>query len=316
MIAKHLPRLPILLITFWCGVASAADFGETTATRKLVAPVGVIIQQDVTYLPPDRREKLDLYLPDHRPAGTSSPAVLIIHGGGWSGGDKSAHREFVTGTALAAHGYACASVEYMKEPGKRWPTNLFDCKNAVRWLRANAARLQIDPTRIGVIGGSAGGHLALMVAYTPDVTELEPTAPYPGLSDSVAACVDMYGISNIATRQKTDRHGNPTGEHFTTCALFSQSTTAAPAKYKLASPVTHVRPSSPPTLIIHGTGDTTVDRDQSRELDRLLTSKNVEHQLIELPGVNHAFTLDASTLPGDLRPEVISFFDRHLKPSK
>jgi acetyl esterase/lipase len=272
-----------------------------------------MIQQDVAYLPPERAEKLDLYLPANRATDTSSPAVLIIHGGGWVGGDKSARREFVTGTALAQHGYVCASVEYMKEPGKRWPTNLFDCKNAVRWLRMNAARLQIDPARIGVIGGSAGGHLALMVAYTSKVSELEPTQPYPVVSDAVSACVDLYGITNVAARQRTDKQGNPTGERFTSSALLTVSAKDAPEKYKLASPVSHVSSSSPPTLIIHGLADTTVDYEQSRELDRALTVGGVEHQLIELPGVNHAFALDQSTLPRDLRPEVIAFFDRHLK---
>jgi acetyl esterase/lipase len=293
--------------------SSVASAGESIAPRKLVAPPGVVIQQNVAYLPSDRSEKLDLYLPDNRRADTSSPAVLIIHGGGWVGGDKSGRREFVTGTALAAAGYVCASVEYMKDAGKRWPTNLLDCKNAVRYLRANAGRLQINPEKIGVIGGSAGGHLALMVAYTSDVAELEPTAPYPGVSDAVSACVDMYGITDIAARRKVDKLGNPTGERFTSSALFAQPAAAAPEKYKAASPVTYVKASSPPTLILQGLADTTVDYEQSRKLDKLLTEKGVEHQLVELPGVGHAFALNDPKLPRDLRPEVVAFFDGHLR---
>ncbi|MGI8905981.1 MAG: alpha/beta hydrolase fold domain-containing protein [Candidatus Sumerlaeaceae bacterium] len=288
------------------------DHTSTSPTRKLVAPPGVIIQQDVAYLPADRAEKLDLYLPEHRAAIARSPAILNIHGGGWSGGDKAGRREYVSCCALAAHGYVCVSVEYMKKEGRRWPTNLHDCKNAVRWLRVNADRLQVDPDRIGVIGGSAGGHLAMMVAYTSKVPELEPASPYPGISNQVTACVNLYGIANVATRQGTDKQGVPDGKIRNVSALFPETLAEAPEKWKRASPVTYVTRDCPPTLTIHGTGDTTVDRDQAHELNRLLTEHGVEHEYIELPGVGHAFALDASSLPRDLRPEMIAFFDKHL----
>src|SRR5687768_7447602 len=128
----------------------------------------------------------------------------MIHGGGWVGGDKAAAREFNIGTTLAAAGYVCASVNYKLKGDDRWPTNLFDCKNAVRFLRTRAVQYQVAPDRIGVIGGSAGGHLALMVAYTSDLPELTPTAaantPYPGVSDGVRCVVDLYGITDPRTR--------------------------------------------------------------------------------------------------------------------
>ena len=135
--------------------------------RRASPPEGVILLRDVAYLPADRKEKLDLYLPAQRDAQLRSPAVVIIHGGGWTGGDKAQGREFRIATTLVQAGYICASVEYMKAGNDRWPTNLKDCKNAVRFLRANAAKYQVDEKNIGVLGGSAGGHLALMVAYTP-----------------------------------------------------------------------------------------------------------------------------------------------------
>ena len=173
-------------------VRKATKQDDTSSrTKRLVAPPGIVIEQDVSYLPSDRTEKLDLYYPSQRTTSTLSPAVLIIHGGGWVAGDKAGQREYVTGCALAKAGYLCASVEYMKEAGKRWPTNLSDCKNAVRWLRTNARRLQVDPDHIGVIGGSAGGHLALMVAYTSRVSELQPSTSYTKVLDNVQACVDL-----------------------------------------------------------------------------------------------------------------------------
>jgi acetyl esterase/lipase len=281
------------------------------------APEGVVIERDVVYLPPDRKEKLDLYLPAKRTKLERSPAVVIIHGGGWTGGDKAAAREFNIGTTLAKAGYVCASVEYLKEGAGRWPTNLLDCKNAVRFLRANADRYQVDVHHIGVIGGSAGGHLSLMVAYTHGVKELSPENAYPGVSDKVQACVDMYGITDLLTRQGTEPDGTPNGK-LREAGLFPAKRGENPEQWKFASPVCHISRTSPPTLILHGEVDTTVDRGQAVELDRKLAAQGVEHQLMLLPGVGHTFDLErwrGKPLPQDLRPVVIGFFDKHLKPA-
>lgn len=273
------------------------------------APPGVAIERDLHYLSPGRTEKLDLYQPAERPPQTRSPAVVIIHGGGWTGGDKAGTREFITGTTLARAGYVCVSINYWLKTRGRWPANLHDCKNAVRWLRVNAERLQVDPGRIGVIGGSAGGHLALMVAYTGDDPRFAPPAPYPGVSDRVNACVDMYGVANLLTRKQTKPDGTPL-EELKGHALFPESREQDPAKWRLASPVSHVTPKSPPTLILHGTADNVVDRDQSRELERVLRAAGVEVTLRMVEGATHAWPIQTKDF--DLRPEVTAFFDRHL----
>jgi len=280
------------------------------------APEGVIIQQDVSYLAPDRAEKLDLYLPANRPKGARSPAVVMIHGGGWVGGDKAEGRSFNICTTLALAGYVCVSINYTLERGKCWPTNLRDCKNAVRWLRVNADKYGVDADHIGVIGGSAGGHLALMVAYTNRVPKLEPASPYPLVSDRVQCVVDMYGITDLLTRQKTDEQGNPTGERIGTTAMMTRTAAEDPDGWRFASPVYHISKSSPPTLILHGMIDTTVDRDQATELAQKLEECGVEHQLIMVDGIGHTFDLQSwskKPLPNDLRPIVTAFFDKHLK---
>jgi acetyl esterase/lipase len=270
------------------------------------------ITKDLNYLAPGRKEKLDIYHPSSPAPGTLAPAIVIIHGGGWIGGDKAAKREIITGNALAAAGYLCVSIEYWKGSKDRWPTNLQDCKNAVRWLRMNAEKLKIDPTKIGVIGGSAGAHLALMLAYTAGNSEIDPKPLYPNVSDHVSACVNMYGISNLETRQGTDPTGMPNGKLSPTTQLFSESREAAPTKWKLASPVSHIRKSSPPTLTLHGIGDTVVDRAQSQELDRSLKAAGVESTLIMVPDATHAWPL--KTPQFDHIPTVVNFFNRHLKP--
>lgn len=309
-------RILALLLIAACGLAATSATGPTSKPVLPSAPDGVTIRQDVAYLPPDRKEKLDLYLRSNRDKSARSPAVLIIHGGGWVGGDKAAAREFNIGTTLALHGYVAASVNYWMNVKDRWPTNLQDCKNAVRYLRKHAEELQIDPDRIGVIGGSAGGHLALMVAYTSDVKELEPDQPYPGVSDRVRGVVDMYGITDLLTRRKTDEQGTPIGEPVQTSALLPTKASEDRATWELASPVYHINASTPPTLILHGRADTTVDRDQSIELAEKLKAANVEHELILLDGIGHTFDLQTwrrKPLPRDLRPVVLDFFDTHLK---
>jgi len=297
--------------------ATAATTTLNTATPVLPpAPEGVVIQQDVAYLEPGRSEKLDLYLPANRPTNVKSPAVVIIHGGGWRTGDKAAAREFNIGTNLAKAGYVCASVNYTLEFGNCWPTDLWDCKNAVRFLRANEWKYQVNVEHIGVIGGSAGGHLALMVAYTTDVPELEPKSPYPGISDKVQAVVDLYGLADLFTRQKTDADGNPTGRRIANSAFMPGTPKSNPEGWKLGSPVYHISKNSPPTLILHGMMDTTIDRDQSVELAAKLKEASVEHQLYLLEGVGHSFDLEkwkGKPLPIDVKKIVIEFFDKHLK---
>ena len=163
------------------------------------APEGVIIEKDVAYLAADSAEKADLYLPAKRAADVRSPAVVIIHGGGWSGGDKGAAREFNIGTNLALNGYVGMSINYFlaKDVKTTFPRNLHDCKTAVRWLRKNAERLQIDADHIGVIGGSAGGHLAAMVALTGPADGLDPPGPDEAISCRVQCSVDFYGPSDL-----------------------------------------------------------------------------------------------------------------------
>ena len=322
---SRLIAVMLLLCACASANAAAAAAARTPSTKKSPpklppAPPGVVIEQDVAYLAPDRTEKLDLYLPAKRDRATRSPAVLLIHGGGWIGGDKAAAREFNIGTTLAAAGYVCASVNYKLDGDDRWPTNLFDCKNAVRFLRANAAKYQVDPDRIGVIGGSAGGHLALMVAYTSDVPELTPGAgesPYANVSDRVRCVVDLYGITDPRTRRKTDEQGVPIAGTNKACALLPDTTPQThPDAWRLAAPVAHVTQKTVPTLILHGTADTTVDRDQATQLAAALKSAGVEHELILLDGISHTFDLDkwrGRPLPRDVRGAVVSFFDRHLK---
>lgn len=294
-------------------VIALAVFASLGATRIVDAEsprirpdfTEVKLIQDLAYLGPDRKEKLDLYLPtDQR--GPKRPGIVIIHGGGWRGGDKFQPREQITGTTLVRAGYVCVSINYaLADPNHcTWPENIHDCKMAVQFLRKNAQQYHIDANNIGVIGGSAGGHLAAMLGVTGDLAELNPDAPcYEGISTKVQAVVDMYGIADLTTWPAQNA-----------CQQYLGHTLEqAPALYRKASPISHVSSDDPPFLILHGTKDTTVELEQSQVLAAELKRKKVPADLFILENGPHSFHLQPPQQ--DLRPMVIRFFDTHLKPA-
>lgn len=262
----------------------------------------VVVRKDVSYLGPDRAEKLDLYLPAGEPkAGELRPGIVIIHGGGWTGGEKGAKREIEIGTTLAKHGYVCASIDYvLAKPGSpTWPENLKDCKRAVRWLRKNAAEFHIDPNHIGAIGGSAGGHLTAMLAVTDPSDGFEP-AEDPEISSRVQAAVPMY--AHMA--------GGFTRDH----SMFKSKLKDDPETYRLAAPIEHVTKDDPPMLLLHGTADTTTPIEHSKKMAAKLKEIGVPSQFVIVEGAPHSFALKPRQR--DLTDLVVGFFDEHLKPAK
>ncbi|MBI5396948.1 MAG: alpha/beta hydrolase [Verrucomicrobia bacterium] len=286
-------------------IVSFALIASLAAPFALAEPDAVRIEKNIAYLGPDRAEKADLYLPAQVPAGTRCPGVVIIHGGGWTGGKKDAAREINIGTTLAEHGYVGLSINYLLADSNHanvvvWPQNLYDCKTAVRWLRKNAGRLHLDPDHIGAIGGSAGGHLAAMLGVTGPESGLDPAAPYGDFSCRVQAVVDLYGPTEwFATRD---------------LPMFRKTRAEAPELYRQATPMTHVDKNDPPILILHGTADKTVEVAQSEKFAAALKKAGAEHQLVIVEGGPHSFHLQPKQQ--DLRPLVLGFFDKHLKKVK
>ncbi len=263
---------------------------------------GVTIERGIHYLSEGRKELADLYLPKAWEPNKKYPGVLIIHGGGWTGGKRDAAREINIGTTLVAHGYVCMSIDYVLQDTNSktlvWPQNLHDCKTAVRWMRANAERLHLDTEHIGVIGGSAGGHLAAMVGVTNAKDGLDPSGPFANYSCQVNCVVDLYGPSEVTQWKDVP-------------ALL-KSRDEAPELYREFSVTTHIDSKDPPFLILHGTADKTVPVEQSEILAAALKRAGVKYQLEIIPGAPHTFDLQPKQK--DLRPLVVSFFDRYLKP--
>jgi acetyl esterase/lipase len=259
------------------------------------------IERDVAFLPADRQEKADLYLPAATESSQRRPAVVIIHGGGWNSGDKGAGREINIGTNLALNGYVGMSINYVLSTNGKvtWPQNLHDCKTAVRWLRANAARLQVDPDRIGTIGGSAGGQLAAMLAVTGPADKLDPAGPYGEFSCAVKCAVDLYGPADLMEYHDVRMLGKTRAE--------------APELYRAASPTSYADAGDAPILILHATADKTVDLKQSELLAVALKKAGTKHEFVIVEGAPHTFHLQPKQR--DLRPLVLGFLDRYLKPA-
>jgi acetyl esterase/lipase len=291
---SHLPTFAVLL------------FGAFVQAQTPTAADQVKIVKDVAFLGADRKEKLDLYLPLE--AGKQlRPAVVIVHGGGWHGGDKFANREQNIGKSLAAAGYVCVSVNYrLSEKNddlaerlrQVFPGNVEDCRTAVRFLRRNAEQYQIDPDHIGAIGGSAGGHLVALMAVLDDDNTLgsKEKRLYADYSSRVQAVVPMYGVHDVLKRARVDNN-ELNDEDVKLC--------------RDASPVTHISSEDPPALILHGTKDDLVPVSQSKILHEQLTASAVPSELIIIEGAPHSFHLQPKQR--DLRPIVVEFLDRHLR---
>lgn len=284
-------------------IAQTAPANTDTAA----AASGVRIEQNIAYLEADRSERADLYQPPANPAAPPYPGIVIIHGGGWTGGDKGAAREINIGTTLAAHGYVCLSINYaLATPtNPTFPQNIHDCKKAVRWLRKNAARLHLDPAHIGAIGGSAGGHLTALLAVTGPEAGLDPPED-PEYSCRVQAAVPLYPHCAAAWE------GGTPLQVYDNLPMFAQNRATAPQLWDSALPVTQLSADDPPLLILHGTADTTTPLNQSTRLHETALAKGLDSRLIVVEKAPHSFHLQPAQR--DLRPDVLAFFNRHLKP--
>ena len=288
------PFLTLLLVT--AAVAAAEPKKKPPAE----IPAGVGVERDVAYLTADRKELADLYFPKDLLQGARIPAVLVIHGGGFNDGDKGRSREINIATNVALHGYVAMSINYKlaRVKGKAtWPQCLHDAKTAVRWLRKNAERLQVDPERIGVIGCSAGGNMAAMLALTRPDDSLDPQEPYGEFSARVTCAVDFYGAVDLMNYHEMK--------------MFAKTRAEAPELYRKASPVTYAHQNAAPLLMVHGTADETVPLSQSETLAAALTKARAEHELVVISGAPHTFDLQPKQR--DLRPLVLGFLDQNLK---
>lgn len=278
-------------------------------------PPGVRMDRDVAYVPNgDEAQRLDLYLPE-KPTDSPLPLIVHIHGGGWKGGSKYP----CSLVSMVARGYAVASIEYRFSQKAVFPAQIQDCQAAIRWLRANAKEYNIDPDYVGVVGGSAGGHLSALVGTAGGKNVFPAIGGNEDQSDRVQCVCDIFGPTNFATvmQQAADDRNIRNIFQFNTpsdpySSLIGVGLNEDREKTDAVSPVRYVSAESPPTLILHGTHDSLVPYAQSEEFAEALKAKGVDVWLQKLPGSGHGG-------PAFGKPAVVNlmqnFFDKHLKGS-
>lgn len=247
---------------------------------------------------------LDLFRPE---AGQCPyPLIVFVHGGAWMDGLRfDIPPEII---AFTARGYAVATIDYRLSRYERFPANVHDVKAAVRFLRANAPRLDCDPQRIAIVGLAAGGHLAALAGLASG--ELEGTVGnHDDVSSVPQAIVSIHGPTNIRTILVQKTPGG-TGRHRPAVELMlGGPPETRSAKAMLASPVEHVHKAAPPLLIIHGDADDQVPVSQAMEMQSAYRRHEARVEMVVVKGANHraARRFDAERIA-----TIEDFLARHL----
>ncbi len=264
----------------------------------------VKVEKDVVYgTVQETKLLLDAYTPDD--ASPKHPGILLIHGGGFIGGDKAFYTPM--GKRLAAKGYVVFSLNYRLAPKSHYPAAVDDVQRAVRWVRAHADTYHLDPNRLGALGDSAGGYLVAMLG-TRDTRDNADTE-LAKFSSRVQCVVDLYGPTDFTIPAASSGVG-PQGV-FLLAQFFGKTQDQAMDIYKDGSPIIYVTKDSASFLILHGTADTLVPPDQSRRLHDALKTAGVPVTLLELYKYPHGFVNPAN--PGQTGLLAEEFFDRILK---
>ncbi|HEX2726571.1 MAG TPA: alpha/beta hydrolase, partial [Beijerinckiaceae bacterium] len=264
---------------------------------------GVTAHPDLVYGRAGEKElMLDLYVP----AGGKAPLVVWIHGGAWRQGSRRNPQAMY----LTERGYAVASIGYRLSQEAIFPAQIHDCKAAIRWLRANAARYGYDASRIGAWGPSAGGHLAALLGTSGGVKELEGDGGNASQSSRVQAVVDFFGPTDLPAMARFPSNLDHAAADSPESQLIGGKVGDSLEKAALANPIRYITKDDPPFLILHGDKDMTVPINQSELLEKALREAGVPVTYRVMQGAGHGGP--AFTAP-EVREQVASFFDEHIR---
>lgn len=238
------------------------------------------IRHDVTYAKyGERTLEMDIYRFGKEKK--ILPGIICIHGGGWAKGTRASHSEIAQ--ALAARGYVTATISYRLSGEAPFPAAIQDCKAAVRFFRAQASELGIDPNKIGAIGSSAGGHLTALLATSNGSRKLEGDGGNPEFSSRIQAAVPMGAQTDFLS----ERTRQISRERLIWKQFMNGSLEDRPEAYGLASPLEHLDKSDPPCLIICGEMDDESTR--AEEFRARMKSLNIPSALKVISGAPHGF---------------------------
>lgn len=289
---------------FFSAILSLSVITLTSLSESKLTAGEIIFEQGVEYSNPDDQHlQVNIARPKDRKAEERSPAVLCIHGGGFRAGKRERWDKLCQ--QLADQGYVAATATYRLAPKYQFPAAVHDVKAAVQWLRANAEKYQIDPNRIGVVGDSAGGHLAQFLGVTGDVAMFHETNGNGTLPVKVTCVVNYYGPSDF-----TKSYGKSVDAAEVLPLWLGGDAVKERRRHIISSPLYWVTPNAAPTLLIHGTEDKYVAHEQAVWMHDKLKAAEVEVELLTLQGAGHGFKgADADRA----EKAMLDFFDRKLK---
>jgi len=250
-------------------------------------PASVRAVRDITYIQRGGHAlQMDLYLPAQK-AAAPLPAIVFVHGGGWQSGNR---QEFVPmAIRMAERGFATATVSYRLSPEARYPAAIHDVKSALRWVRAHAGEYGIDPARIAVAGGSAGGQIASLVGVTNGIDKFDPDGVGSKVSSSAQAVVNIDGLSDFTSPAARENEDNPARRPTAAGAWLGGSYADAADTWREASPTFYVGAKTPPILFI-GSAQPRFAVGREAMIEKM-QAQGVAAQTVLLPDTPHSFWL-------------------------
>ena len=248
---------------------------------------------------------MDLFLPKDGTPPYS--AIIFIHGGGWKNGNKEMYRKH--SYYFAGKGMVAASINYRLSGEAKFPAAVEDSKCAVRWMQANSVKYNVNPDKIVIAGGSAGGHLVGLVGTTEGRKEFEGSGGYTEFSSKPNLVISFFGVFNftrLADRNKYNNSARLVAE------FLGGTYDEIPDIYKLASPVSHVDSTDPPFLLFHSTGDKVVPYEQSVEFKKVLEKAGVPVEMSITVGNKHGYVHSSPHYEATLA-QMEYFIDKYFK---
>lgn len=293
-------RLGIFLAIAFAFAVHGAE-PKAGASAKKTPPDGIRFEKDIPY---GKAGEVELLLNLARPAQITgaAPAIVVIHGGGWAGGDRSLHDDFTW--RFAQRGYVSVTISYRFAPKHLFPAQVEDVKCAVRFLRAQASKYQIDPDQIGAVGMSAGAHLAMLLGTMDKPEGLEGNGGWPEQTSKVQSVVSFVGPTDLAAEDFGEMSRNILNN------FLGGTRDEKLELYRKASPITYVSSGDAPMLLFQGTKDPLIPTTQAYKMAESLTSAGVKGRVELLLGSGHGW--GGKDLERSLE-QMVNFFDATLR---
>lgn len=298
----------------FAAVLSFAVLPQFLAPSVGAGELAVDLQENIEY-GSGADQKLTMHIARPKDSSEAAPCIVFIHGGGWQAGSKDMFKKAIRD--FASEGYVAASVGYRFAPKYKTPAQIEDCKCAVRYLRAHADELGIDPARIGAIGASAGAHLSMLLGTMDSGDGCEGEGGWQDQPSKVQAVVSYFGPVDLTETKIGDMPSRQLINEKMVRSILTNFVGGEPEAHaellRQASPITYVGPGDAPMLLFQGTKDILVPYDHAFTMTEALTKHGIKGRAELIVGAGHGWMGDEMVRT---QRAALEFFDEHLRPEK